>query len=113
MAAYFISTVPDPVRVIQEMKRVCRPGGYLVFLNHFQSDNGLVQFFEKALSPLFYRVGFRTDLDLWSLMEQAGLEMERLEKIDFLGHWKAVRCTIGSKPAASAQSCPLCGQLRP
>ncbi len=27
LAAYFISTVPDPVRVIQEMKRVCRPGG--------------------------------------------------------------------------------------
>ena len=31
LAAYFISTVPDPVGVIQEMKRVCRPGGYLVF----------------------------------------------------------------------------------
>ncbi|MBM3834356.1 MAG: class I SAM-dependent methyltransferase [Verrucomicrobia bacterium] len=29
-AAYFISTVPDPVRVIREMKRVCSPGGYLM-----------------------------------------------------------------------------------
>ena len=35
LAAYFISAVPDPVKVILEMKRVCRPGGYLVFLNHF------------------------------------------------------------------------------
>src|ERR1051326_4498894 len=26
LAAYFISTVPNPVGVIQEMKRVCRPG---------------------------------------------------------------------------------------
>jgi phosphatidylethanolamine/phosphatidyl-N-methylethanolamine N-methyltransferase len=92
LAAYFISTVPDPIRVVQEMKRVCRPGGYLLFLNHFHSDNGLVRVFEKILSPLFYRIGFKTDLDLWELMETTGLEVERLEKIDFLGHWKAVRC---------------------
>jgi phosphatidylethanolamine/phosphatidyl-N-methylethanolamine N-methyltransferase len=92
LAAYFISTVPDPVRVIEEMKRVCRPGGYLLFLNHFHSDNGFVRIFEKALSPLFYRVGFKTDLELASLMETSELEVERLENIDFLGHWKAVRC---------------------
>lgn len=92
LAAYFISTVPDPVTVIQEMKRVCRPGGYLVFLNHFYSDNAFVRIFEKAFSPLFYRIGFKTDLDLGKLMEATGLEIDRLEKIDFLGHWKAVRC---------------------
>jgi phosphatidylethanolamine/phosphatidyl-N-methylethanolamine N-methyltransferase len=92
LAAYFISTVPDPVRVVQEMKRVCRPGGYLVFLNHFHSENALMRVFEKALSPLFYRIGFKTDLDLSDLMEMTGLDVERLEKIDFLGHWKAIRC---------------------
>jgi phosphatidylethanolamine/phosphatidyl-N-methylethanolamine N-methyltransferase len=92
LAAYFISTVPDPVRVIQEMKRVCRPGGYMVFLNHFQSENAAVRFFERAFSPLFYRLGFKTDLDLWQLVEAAAIEVECCEKIDFLGHWKAVRC---------------------
>src|SRR5689334_11548711 len=89
-AAYFISTVPDPVRVVHEMKRVCKPGGYLVFLNHFYSDNAFLRIFEKVLSPLFYRVGFKTDLDLNDLLEATGLEIDRLEKIDFLGHWKAV-----------------------
>jgi phosphatidylethanolamine/phosphatidyl-N-methylethanolamine N-methyltransferase len=92
LAAYFISTVPDPVRVIQEMQRVCRPDGYLVFLNHFHNDNGFIRFFERVLSPLFYRVGFKTDLDLWRLMDSTTLEVETVEKIDFLGHWKAVRC---------------------
>ena len=92
LAAYFISTVPDPVKVVCEMKRVCRPGGYLLFLNHFHSDNGVMRLLEKAASPLFYRIGFRTDLDLWDLMETTGLEIDRLENIDFLGHWKAVRC---------------------
>lgn len=92
LAAYFISTVPDPVKVVEEMKRVCRPGGYLVFLNHFKNDNPFVGFFEKILSPMFYRVGFKTDLDVYKLMAECGLEIETLERIDFLGHWKAVRC---------------------
>jgi phosphatidylethanolamine/phosphatidyl-N-methylethanolamine N-methyltransferase len=91
-AAYFISTVADPVRVIQEMKRVCRPGGYLVFCNHFQSDNPLLGFFEKALSPLFYRLGWRTDLKLHELMEEAGLEIESVQNTNVSGLWKAVRC---------------------
>jgi len=82
------------VRVIEQMKRVCRHGGYLVFLNHFHSENPLMRIFEKLLSPLFYRVGFKTDLDLGELMEATGLEVERVENIDFLGHWKAVRCCI-------------------
>lgn len=92
LAAYFISTVPDPVRVIQEMKRVCRPGGYLVFLNHFRYEFPPLSQLEQLLSPLFYRIGFRTDLCLPTLMKECGLEIERLEKVDSLGHWKAVRC---------------------
>ncbi len=92
LAAYFISTVPDPIKVIHEMRRVCRPGGHLVFLNHFRTENPVIGFFEKILSPLFYRIGFRTDLEAHTLMAQCGLEIETLERIDFLGHWKAVRC---------------------
>ncbi len=92
LAAYFISTVPNPVQVVEEMKRVCRPGGYLVFLNHFLSDNPFVGFWEKIISPFCYRIGFRTDLNLHTLLENTGLQIDRLERIDFLGHWKAVRC---------------------
>lgn len=92
LAAYFISTVPDPAKVVLEMKRVCRPGGYLVFLNHFLNENPVIGALEKLISPLCYRIGFRTDLDLHLLMRECGLKIDCLEKIDFLGHWKAVRC---------------------
>ena len=92
LAAYFISTVPDPVKVILEMKRVCRPGGYLVFLNHFQCEFPVIGFIEKHLSPIFYRLGFNTGLNLQELMEQTGLEVESVEKFGALGHFKAVRC---------------------
>lgn len=92
LAAYFISVVPDPVGIIQELKRVCRPGGYLVFLNHFRYEVPLVKTVETFLSPLFYRLGFRTDLDLHSLMEESHLHLDIVENIDVLGHWKIARC---------------------
>ena len=92
LAAYFISCVPEPIKVVKEMKRVCKPGGYLVFLNHFRSDNPIFGHLEKILSPIFYRIGFRTDLSVYELMKSCDLEIETLEHIDFLGHWKAVRC---------------------
>ena len=92
LAAYVISTVPDPVKVVEEMKRVCRPGGYLVFLNHFQCEVPAIGLIEKVLSPLFCLVGFHTGLSLPRLMAESGLEIEVMENIDFMGHWKAVRC---------------------
>ncbi len=94
LAAYFITTVPDPVAVVEEMKRVCRPGGRLVFMNHFLSQNKFLAFLEKLISPLCYRIGFHTDLDLHKLMDDCGLEIDALESIDFLCHWKAVRCIV-------------------
>lgn len=92
LAAYFISTVPEPLKALAEMKRVCKPGGYLVFLNHFLWQQPLLRKVERSLSPLFYRIGFRTDLDVHELMGKAGLEIETLEPIGVFGHWKAVRC---------------------
>ena len=92
LAAYFISTVPDPVKAILEMKRVCRPGGYLVFLNHFQYEVPVVGFMEKHLSTFFYRLGFYTGLNLRDLLAKTDLDVDSIEKIDTLGHFKAVRC---------------------
>ena len=46
-APYLISVVPDPVKVAQEMRRVCRPGGRIVFLNHFLSPNLILSRLER------------------------------------------------------------------
>src|SRR5260370_1457823 len=41
-APYLISVVPDPIAVAREMRRVCRSGGRLIFLNHFRRPNPLL-----------------------------------------------------------------------
>ena len=38
MAFHVVTVVPDPVRMIAEAKRVCKPGGKIVIVNHFTSD---------------------------------------------------------------------------
>src|SRR5216110_2431020 len=50
-APYVISVVPDPVIVAREMRRVCRPGGRIVILNHFRSRNPAMAWIERGISP--------------------------------------------------------------
>src|SRR6476469_6849838 len=57
-APYVISVVPDPVAVALEMRRVCRPGGRIVILNHFRSKNRLGAWIERVISPLTVHIGF-------------------------------------------------------
>ena len=63
-APYLISVVPDPVKVAQEMSRVCRPGGRIIFLNHFLSPNPLLSRIERLISPATIHIGFKSDVDL-------------------------------------------------
>ena len=63
-APYFISCVPDPLAVTREMRRVCKPGGRLVFLNHFLSDRPITSKLERAIAPLTVHLGFKSDFDL-------------------------------------------------
>ncbi|MDD4891931.1 MAG: class I SAM-dependent methyltransferase [Phycisphaerae bacterium] len=92
LAAYVVSVVPDPVAVVREMMRVCKPGGYLLIINHFCSEHFFGRLFDKLVSPITYRIGFNTNLDLYKLVERCGLKIDVLQRVDFLGNWKAVRC---------------------
>ena len=58
-APYLISVVPDPVKVAQEMRRVCRPGGRIIFLNHFLSPNPILSRVERLISPFTIHIGFK------------------------------------------------------
>ncbi len=92
MAAYVISAVPDPVAVLQEIKRVCRPGGHIVLLNHFQSERRVIGALEEMVAPLCTRLGFKTDLKLRPLLEGVGLRTDEVFRVNLLNGWRLVRC---------------------
>jgi phosphatidylethanolamine/phosphatidyl-N-methylethanolamine N-methyltransferase len=91
-ASYLINCVPDPVKVVGEIRRVCRPGGKIVFLNHFRSANPVLSRLDRALSPLTVHIGFKSDLDLPGFLAQAELRPVSIEKVSLLRLWSLVIC---------------------
>jgi phosphatidylethanolamine/phosphatidyl-N-methylethanolamine N-methyltransferase len=91
-APYLISVVPDPVKVAQEMRRVCRPGGRIIFLNHFLSPNPFLSRIERMISPFTIHVGFKADLDLPAFVAQADLQPVSIEKVNVPKIWSLVTC---------------------
>ena len=91
-APYLISVVPDPVAVAREMHRVCKPGGRIIFLNHFLSSNAALAWAERLISPLTVHIGWKSDLDLSAFLAQAQLLASSIERVNLLGLWSLVTC---------------------
>jgi len=91
-APYVISVVPDPVAVASEMRRVCRPGGRIVILNHFRSKNRVGAWLERIISPLTVHIGFKSDLDLPAFLAQTDLKPVSIEKVNWPKIWSLVTC---------------------
>ena len=91
-APYLISVVPDPLQVAREMRRVCRPGGRIIFLNHFLSPNPLLSRTERLISPFTIHIGFKADLDMPAFLAQADLQPISIEKVNIPRIWSLVTC---------------------
>jgi phosphatidylethanolamine/phosphatidyl-N-methylethanolamine N-methyltransferase len=91
-APYLISVVPDPVQVAHEMRRVCRRGGRIIFLNHFLSPNPILSRTERLISPFTIHIGFKADLDMPAFLAQADLQPVSIEKVNFPRIWSLVTC---------------------
>jgi phosphatidylethanolamine/phosphatidyl-N-methylethanolamine N-methyltransferase len=81
MAFHVVTVVPDPVRMIAEAKRVCKPGGKIVIVNHFTSDFPLLGTLTEALDPVTRWLGWRTNLRLKPFIETTDLTVERMYKL--------------------------------
>jgi phosphatidylethanolamine/phosphatidyl-N-methylethanolamine N-methyltransferase len=92
-APYFISCVPDPIAVTREMRRVCRPAGRIVFLNHFLSEGPILSRVERAIAPLTVHLGFKSDFDLPAFLTQTGLRVESAYKVNVPRIWSLVICS--------------------
>jgi phosphatidylethanolamine/phosphatidyl-N-methylethanolamine N-methyltransferase len=92
VAMYVVSVVSDPSRVVEEMRRVCKPGGEIFIVNHFRARNPVIRFLENLLSPLAKLVGFHPDLDLEGLLHKTRLDVVEIRGVNLFGYWKVLRC---------------------
>jgi phosphatidylethanolamine/phosphatidyl-N-methylethanolamine N-methyltransferase len=51
-AFHTVTVVPDPIRMLAEANRVCRPGGKIVIINHFTTDLPIIGPLTEALDPV-------------------------------------------------------------
>lgn len=92
LGTYVISAVPEPLQVLREIKRVCKKGGHIVILNHFQSEHPVIGALEELVAPICSQLGFKTDLKLMPLLKEARLTTEQLHRVNLLNGWRLVRC---------------------
>ncbi|MFP4131739.1 MAG: class I SAM-dependent methyltransferase [Thiohalospira sp.] len=92
VAMYVVSTVPDYHRLVREMRRVCKPGGDLYIVNHFQSENAIVGGIEGALAPIAKYVGFHPDFRMDTFLAETGLEATEVRPVNLGGYWKVLHC---------------------
>ena len=106
VAMYVLSVAPHPRSVVDEMRRVCRPGGDLFIVNHFRHRNPVVGTAEKLLAPLSNLVGFRPDFALDEFVTETDLAVIETHPVNLFGYWTMLRAaqTPRSTPAAAASS---------
>lgn len=113
--SHVISVVSDPALVVKEAQRVCKPGGRIILLNHFQSTNRLIGLIEKWVSPLCNKLGWRSDLKLAELVETTGIEIDYRFKLGSVDLWETI-VTTNNKSALrqiSRRSLPQLDVLPP
>ena len=93
VAMYVASVVPNPEKLVEEMHRVCKPGGDIFIVNHFHSENPVIARFEKLLAPLSKLVGFRPDFSLDTFLTDTGLQVLDKNPVNFLGYWTMLRAS--------------------
>ncbi len=70
VAMFVASVVPNPRLLLNEMRRVVRPGGHILFVNHFAAERGPRWWAERALAPASRKLGWHPDFSVAALFTE-------------------------------------------
>jgi phosphatidylethanolamine/phosphatidyl-N-methylethanolamine N-methyltransferase len=74
---HVVSVVPNPVKMMSEIHRVCKPGGTIVIINHFRTTKPILGPLIGALDPVTRRLGWTASLRLSQAFAGVPLKIEK------------------------------------
>ena len=91
VAMFVASVVPNPRRLLAEMRRVVRPGGHILFVNHFAAEGGPRWWAERALAPASRKLGWHPDFALEALLPSEDRASAKVRPVPPFGLFTLVR----------------------
>jgi ubiquinone/menaquinone biosynthesis C-methylase UbiE len=84
---YTLCSVQDPLAVLREIRRVLKPDGRLLFLEHGRSDDAPVAAWQDRLNPLWNLIscGCQINRDTRQLLRSAGFAIEDVDHFNLPG----------------------------
>jgi len=93
-AMFVASVVPHPDRLLAELKRLVRPGGHILLINHFSAQGGPRLAFERLLQPLAPLLGWHPDFPIEAILPPADLARATLTPAPPFGLFTLVRLKL-------------------
>ena len=84
-AMHIMSVVPEPERVLDEMARVCRPGGSVMIANHFAGRAEGWSLIERLAAPLADLLGWHSDFPIERVLGHPKLKLEEQVQVPPFG----------------------------
>jgi phosphatidylethanolamine/phosphatidyl-N-methylethanolamine N-methyltransferase len=101
VAMFVMTVVPDPSKVMRELARTCKPGGEVMLVNHFSTDDGVRGWVERRMAPFGDKLGWHPVFDVDRVMICPELQLVERRSLRPWGIFTMMRFRKAAGPTRS------------